>query len=341
MYTKHPLINFGTGIAFALLSVLIFLLSIGISNGALINSRFIPTIYSGLIGGPISILVCTLTIVFSRDFFGEINELSVIMKWNTLFSGIILALFAYFKPISFKNIHYYFFISLVEIIGVLAFYYISNHYDLRILFVFGLFSIVSFYAIYLIILNFKKATTKIHSLKKLHLRDYLTDLSNNLATEEYLQQLLNKKIPFELLQIDIDSFKNFNAKHTYKIGDEILKQFSSILKEVGREQNAYVGRMGGDEFCIILTDSNPASAVQFAYNLNKRITSTPFIYNDCDYTITISICISSFPENGQSLEEIYNVSIEGLKLIKETNTVRHVNQLIQSGELHLLNNQNH
>lgn len=262
------------------------------------------------------------------------------MKWNTLFSGILLALFAYFRPINYKNIHLYFFVSLVEILGILSFFYVTHDLEFYILIIFGLFSIVSFYLIYLIILSFNKASKKINTFKKLHLYDYLTKLPNYIATEEYLQQLLNKNIPFEILQIDIDSFKSFNAKHTYKIGDEILKQVSSILKDAANEHNAYVGRIGGDEFCIILTDTNPASAVQFAYNLNKRIASSPFTYNDNEYTITISICISSYPENGQNLEQIYHTSIEGLKIITSTGSskVCHVNQLIHSRELHSFNN---
>lgn len=71
MSSKHPFIIIGSGIAFALLSTLITLLSVGILNGALINSRLIAIIYSGLIGGPISILVCSLTIFFTGFLWGH------------------------------------------------------------------------------------------------------------------------------------------------------------------------------------------------------------------------------------------------------------------------------
>lgn len=254
---------------------------------------------------------------------------------HTIITGIIIAMFAYYKPITLKNLHYYYAVTLSQFTVVIIIFYIIYDFPMSPLIQFIVYIVAAYTFIYFVIKKFSDTSRELREMRQLNKIDFLTKLPNNRAIEEYLQNLFNKKVSFELLHVDIDSFKDFNTINMYHAGDEVLRQVANVLNEITSHKNAFVARIGGDEFCIILPNSSPAEAVNVAHEINNKVADNTFLFNEQQFSLTVSICACSYLQNGRSLEELYFSTINGLNAIitSEKNTVAHVNQLKQEGKL--------
>ncbi|OIO32999.1 MAG: hypothetical protein AUJ70_04295 [Candidatus Omnitrophica bacterium CG1_02_40_15] len=132
--------------------------------------------------------------------------------------------------------------------------------------------------------------------------DSLTGLWNH----GYFQYLLGEEIKksslmkfcFTLLMIDIDNFKAFNDTYGHQAGDSIIREISKIFKDASRKIDV-VARYGGEEFGIILPVTKKEEALILAERIRKAVETSPSLKN-----ITISIGVSSFPEDGEKKEDL-------------------------------------
>jgi len=132
--------------------------------------------------------------------------------------------------------------------------------------------------------------------------DSLTGLWNH----GYFQYLLGEEIRksslmkfyFTLLMIDIDNFKVFNDTYGHQAGDSIIREISKIFRDVSRKIDA-VARYGGEEFGIILPITKKEEALILAERIRRAVETNPSLKN-----ITISIGVSSFPEDGEKKEDL-------------------------------------
>lgn len=144
--------------------------------------------------------------------------------------------------------------------------------------------------------NLKKAR-----LYSASITDRLTGLSNTRHFEgrltDVLKDLENRDAHVCLAVIDIDHFKNFNDEFGHKAGDLVLQQTARILKRY--EENGYeVFRYGGEEFCVLLPDTNLQEAVQQMNHLRETVAAATFSWNDAELRVTVSIgvaCSADFP----------------------------------------------
>ena len=100
--------------------------------------------------------------------------------------------------------------------------------------------------------------------------------------------------PLAVLEIDIDHFKDINDQYGHQVGDEILKSLTQNCLSVLRTNDSF-GRIGGEEFLIILPETDPVSSLEAAERLRigvasaRHITSAP-----CEISITVSVGIVDF-----------------------------------------------
>ncbi len=109
--------------------------------------------------------------------------------------------------------------------------------------------------------------------------------------------------------LDIDNFKTYNDSLGHQSGDKILKALATLLKNQSRKMD-YVCRYGGEEFTIILPQTQKKEAFLIAERLRADIERYPFINEEIlpNKKLTASIGLSSFPEDGLSSAEIISHS---------------------------------
>jgi diguanylate cyclase len=129
-------------------------------------------------------------------------------------------------------------------------------------------------------------------------RDALTGLPNRLAYEDRLQNEFARwkryQSPLSLIIWDIDLFKRANDEFGHKYGDEVLRTISKKLSEHCRETD-FISRFGGEEFTMLLPNTDKQMAIRLANQLRYIIEQTDFNYNGKQFTpITISCGVTEF-----------------------------------------------
>ncbi|MBU2926549.1 diguanylate cyclase [Colwellia sp. 1_MG-2023] len=125
--------------------------------------------------------------------------------------------------------------------------------------------------------------------------DGLTNLFNRTHWESCLQaeykRWIRSQHPCSLVMLDIDHFKNVNDSYGHLVGDEVLRHISALIKEQARETDIS-GRYGGEEFTILLTDTELKSAYVFAERLRRAVETAVVNYNDIKISYTVSIGVA-------------------------------------------------
>jgi len=121
--------------------------------------------------------------------------------------------------------------------------------------------------------------------------------------EEEVRRASIKKINVAFLMLDTDHFKMINDKYGHLTGDYVLKEVALIIKESIREIDI-VGRYGGEEFCVVLPETDLEGAHLVAERIRKVTEERLIKAYDASIQVTISIGISVFPSDGQGVEEL-------------------------------------
>jgi diguanylate cyclase (GGDEF)-like protein/PAS domain S-box-containing protein len=130
--------------------------------------------------------------------------------------------------------------------------------------------------------------------KKLATIDPLTQIPNRYQIYQYFDDFIaqkkRKENSFSILLFDIDHFKQINDNFGHYVGDRILQNFSMLIAENIRSVDKF-GRWGGEEFLLLLDDTNEHEAMRIGQKLNKLVARTVF---EELYCITVSIGVTEF-----------------------------------------------
>ncbi|UII57356.1 sensor domain-containing diguanylate cyclase [Cytobacillus spongiae] len=125
--------------------------------------------------------------------------------------------------------------------------------------------------------------------------DGLTGLRNRKNFDEVLSRWLMEKSPFSMIMFDIDHFKQVNDTFGHVMGDDVLKHFSFLVKDIVRdEDNCF--RYGGEEFVILMKNSTIDQSFELAEAVRKKIELTP---NPTGSKITVSLGVTTY--NGEDI----------------------------------------
>lgn len=134
-------------------------------------------------------------------------------------------------------------------------------------------------------------------LKSLSQIDTLSGLYNrrfmNQRIEEEISKYKRYKTPFSILLVDVDFFKKINDNYGHDKGDLVIKKISTLMQQNTRDTDINA-RWGGEEFLILVPNSNLEGALTLANNLKQIIEKTNF---ETKEKITVSIGVSTFNEN--------------------------------------------
>lgn len=149
--------------------------------------------------------------------------------------------------------------------------------------------------------------------------DHLTQIFNRSAFEMRVQQLIDSKIDFALLYIDIDNFRVFNTRFGHEFGDRVIQFIGTKLSE-SLGQASFAGRVGGDEFIVCVTDKKEMENVtevaqrildKLKAGLNVRESNEPV-------QVHCSIGIIFYPKDGDTLIELSSKSDKAMYEVKNS-----------------------
>jgi diguanylate cyclase (GGDEF)-like protein len=170
-------------------------------------------------------------------------------------------------------------------------------------------------------------------LQRLSMTDGLTGLANRRMFDEALvrewRRCLRHKKPMSIVMVDVDWFKKYNDRYGHQDGDECLKAVASELARSAPRPSDLVGRYGGEEFVMILGDTDEDGALWVANRIRLHVDSLKLPHKDSTFGhVTVSCGVSSvMPGNDLSVEALVKSADNALYLSKNQgrNTVAYLN----------------
>jgi len=158
---------------------------------------------------------------------------------------------------------------------------------------------------------------EIQELMRKAQHDELTGLLNKAATKCFVEDSLIGSATCALYIIDVDHFKDINDNLGHLFGDTVLAQVGGCLRRLFRASDI-VGRIGGDEFMVLLKDIGDSSLIyEKAQALNQCLNQT-FRGQTETYTISGSIGVSVYPKDGSTYADLYKKADIALYTAKRT-----------------------
>ncbi|MEA3512331.1 MAG: GGDEF domain-containing protein [Campylobacterota bacterium] len=158
-------------------------------------------------------------------------------------------------------------------------------------------------------------------LKDTTLRDPMTTLYNRRFLNELLDSNVTSRVKDDcihsVLMIDIDFFKKVNDTYGHDVGDIVIKKLALIMKETVRNSDMPV-RYGGEEFLILLTNTNREKSFEIAEKIREEFSSVTFSGNAEIFSKTLSVGVASFPTNADTLWKAIKYADEALYVAKNT-----------------------
>ena len=152
-----------------------------------------------------------------------------------------------------------------------------------------------------------------YNLKRISTIDKLTDVFLRKHIEqEFARELENSRIqnlPLSVIMLDIDKFKSVNDNYGHRKGDEILSAIGKCIKQSIRKSD-YVGRYGGEEFIIVLPETDAQAGFNVAEKIRQLVASKKLLGEEMP--LTVSLGVSTFPIDGSNEEELIEKADQAL-----------------------------
>ncbi|WP_051168035.1 diguanylate cyclase [Marinospirillum minutulum] len=183
-----------------------------------------------------------------------------------------------------------------------------------------------------------QAKSLMASLRESTLNDAMTGLRNRRFLEEYSETLVSqckrRGTSMTLIMMDLDYFKKVNDTYGHDVGDSILIDLSNIFKAHVRESDLVI-RYGGEEFLIILPDTNSEDGLLVAEKIRVAVENFQFKAGSVLINKTISAGVADYPSDGQAFWQVLkyaDVSLYAAKDAGRNQVVRFTPELWLSEE---------
>lgn len=279
----------------------------------IMDARYAAIVFSGMFAGPIGVFIATSIISGFRFFYFDMSSDSLIATLNTLVFGYVVAIFLIKYKMTMKNSLLYYSYGIIQTALISFIYNISSPGAVQNLVVFLVFSITSYVVVWFTLHKMNQLATEVEKIETLSGTDYLTGLSNDRMYQQLFNEWVTEKSIFYLAVIDIDHFKRINDSYGHPIGDVVLKELARRLHTTAKQLGGKVSRIGGEEFAVLLTATSHEEAKRQAEQLQHIIASIPFqVDHQLMLRITISIGVAQYPDDADSLSELYKIADEKL-----------------------------
>lgn len=166
-----------------------------------------------------------------------------------------------------------------------------------------------------------KLADTFEALRMLAIRDELTGLLNRREFDRILSEEQERALRFNhalaLLMVDIDHFKAINDGHGHPAGDAVLREVASRIASQVRNVDR-VARFGGEEFAIVLVQTDRNSAMESAERIREVVGRKPFAPRDgVTLSVTLSVGVAALPTDAQSAATLVAAADKALYAAKE------------------------
>jgi diguanylate cyclase (GGDEF)-like protein len=147
---------------------------------------------------------------------------------------------------------------------------------------------------FMLMLNYRLAAELEYAASRDSLTGTLNRRSMSVIAGQLCLQLAKLQQPLALMMLDVDHFKSINDRYGHQQGDKVLQSVAELALASIR-QSDYLGRYGGEEFCVLLPDSTENDAFQIAERMRNNFANTPLKTDSGETvicTISIGICDS-------------------------------------------------
>ena len=151
--------------------------------------------------------------------------------------------------------------------------------------------------------------------------DAITDALTGLYNHRFLHERLSEELhrardlqqPLSVLFCDLDHFKGYNDTNGHSAGDAVLREVAHVIEQSVRNIDV-AGRYGGEEFVVILVETDRDEAFAVAERIRTRLKAAGFSANGVP--LTVSIGISGYPEDADRREDLLNKADWAMYLAK-------------------------
>jgi diguanylate cyclase (GGDEF)-like protein len=141
--------------------------------------------------------------------------------------------------------------------------------------------------------------------------DSLTSLLNRSALfshgQDLVKQTVEQQTDLSILLFDIDHFKHVNDEYGHQIGDSVLVEVTKLVNEAMRARDTF-GRLGGEEFVILLPDTNVDKAKAIAVRVTEKVAQHSFNHLGVTSPITLSIGVANIKDTTAVFEDILHAA---------------------------------
>ncbi|UCD17850.1 MAG: sensor domain-containing diguanylate cyclase [Candidatus Zixiibacteriota bacterium] len=154
-------------------------------------------------------------------------------------------------------------------------------------------------------------------MEELTITDELTGIYNYRYFTQKLKEEQRRAArydqPLSMIMLDIDWFKKFNDTYGHEVGNIVLEGITLVVKQCIRDVDIFA-RYGGEEFVVLLPQTPKAEAARIGERIRQQIEASRFDGGDSipDLTVTVSIGVTSYPENGKPYDELLSVADQAL-----------------------------
>jgi len=145
--------------------------------------------------------------------------------------------------------------------------------------------------------------------------DELTGLRNRRSFMESARQELERALRyghyFSMISFDLDHFKKVNDSWGHAVGDAVLQHMANLLKDNLRDVDI-PGRIGGEEFSVLLPNTSLENGVLLAERLRREVEKSPAMYEGKEISYTVSLGVTVYREGVSSVDELLKAADEAL-----------------------------
>ena len=142
-------------------------------------------------------------------------------------------------------------------------------------------------------------------------RDGLTGLHNRRGFDQQLEAEIARferyRRPFALIMMDLDHFKKVNDQYGHEAGDEVLRRVGQIIEASLRDVDV-AGRFGGEEFALLLPETDKSDAVAIAERIRQRVEAADIVAEGHHIRVTSSAGVAAIPEKNVDVKNVLRIA---------------------------------